>query len=76
MANEPTQAHSFSSNNHQALSSNPLKDMVERLNKRFIARGSMHSHQSPTVGEQGSQSPTRAYQVSFIPRQRTNQTQL
>lgn len=66
MANQPTQTQYNSLNNQPTSSSNPLKDMVERLDAQFIEAGFMLSPTSPKAGEQGSQSRTRTYQVSFI----------
>lgn len=76
MANEPTQTQSSNLNSHTRKSLNPLQIMAQELEQLTIELGFTHSHQSPKAGEQGSQSPTRAYQVGFIPSQRTNQTQL
>lgn len=66
MANQPTQTHSPSSATQQDVPNNPLARMVQELDAYFIERGSMLSPTSPKAGEQGSQSRTRTYQVSFI----------
>ena len=75
MENQQTQTQSMSSETQQEEQLNPLARMHQDLMKEFIELGFTHSPTSPKAGGQGSQSPTRAYQVGFIPSRRTNQTQ-
>ena len=73
--NQPTQTHSTSSTNQPSVPNNPLARMAEEFRKKHNVHISTHSPTSPKAGEQGSQSRTRTYQVSFIPSRRTDQTQ-
>ena len=75
MENQPTQTQSMSSTTQQEEQLNPLARMHQEFIQWCIERGITVVQTSPQAGEQGSQSPTRVYQVGFIPSRRTNQTQ-